>query len=47
MLNLYLLSANAPSSVVGASALVVFAAGAAVVALAALVPFLLLRSRRA
>jgi ABC-type Fe3+ transport system permease subunit len=35
MLNLYLLSANAPSAVVGATALVVFAAGAAVIGLAA------------
>ena len=46
MLNLYLLSANAPASVVGATALVVFAAGAAVIALAAIVPFVLLRSPR-
>ena len=31
MLNLYLLSANAPSAVIGATALIVFAAGAALV----------------
>ena len=46
MLNLYLLSANAPASIVGMTALVVFAAGAAVIALAAFVPFVLLRSPR-
>jgi hypothetical protein len=41
MLNLYLLSANAPSAVIGATALVVFVAGAAVIALAGAVPFVL------
>lgn len=46
MLNLYLLSANAPSAVVGGTALVVCAAGALVIATAALVPFMVLRSPR-
>lgn len=45
MLNLYLLSANAPSAVIGATALVVFAAGAAVVALAAAGPLALFGRR--
>ena len=45
MLDLYLLSANAPSAVIGATALIVFAAGAAVIALAAAAP-LVLRLRR-
>jgi len=46
MLNLYLLSANAPSAVVGATALIVFAAGAAVIALAGAGPFVLRVRRR-
>jgi iron(III) transport system permease protein len=46
MLNLYLLSANAPSAVVGASALIVFAAGAVVIALAGAGPFVLWLRRR-
>lgn len=46
MLNLYLLSANAPSAVVGGTALVVVGAGTVVIAAAALVPFVLLRSPR-
>ena len=46
MLNLYLLSANAPSAVIGATALIVFAAGAAVVALAGAGPFVLWLRRR-
>ena len=41
MLNLYLLSANAPSAVIGATALIVFAAGAAVIGIAGAVPFVL------
>jgi iron(III) transport system permease protein len=45
MLNLYLASANAPSAVIGAGALITFAAGAAVIALAGSAP-LLLRVRR-
>jgi iron(III) transport system permease protein len=45
MLNLYLLSANAPSAAIGANALVVFAAGAAVIALAGLGPLMLWRRR--
>jgi iron(III) transport system permease protein len=46
MLSLYLLSANAPSAAIGAAALVVFAAGAAVISAAGLLPFVLLRGRR-
>jgi iron(III) transport system permease protein len=46
MLNLYLLSANAPAAVIGATALVVFAAAGAVIALAGGIPFLLLSRRR-
>lgn len=46
MLNLYLLSANAPSAVVGATALIVFAAGAAVIGLAAAGPHVLWLRRR-
>jgi ABC-type Fe3+ transport system permease subunit len=46
MLNLYLLSANAPSAVIGAMALVVFAAGAVVIAFAAAGPFVLWMRRR-
>ncbi len=46
MLNLYLLSANAPSAIIGATALVVFVAGAAVVALAAAGPLVLWLRRR-
>jgi iron(III) transport system permease protein len=46
MLNLYLLSANAPSALIGASALIVFAAGAAVVALAGAGPYVLWRQPR-
>jgi ABC-type spermidine/putrescine transport system permease subunit II len=46
MLNLYLLSANAPSAVIGANALIVFVAGAAVVALAGAGPAVLWRRRR-
>jgi iron(III) transport system permease protein len=46
MLNLYLLSANAPSAVIGATALIVFAAGAVVVALAGAGPFVLWLRRR-
>jgi hypothetical protein len=45
-LNLYLLSANAPSAVVGASALIVFAAGTLVIALAGAGPFVLWLRRR-
>jgi ABC-type Fe3+ transport system permease subunit len=41
MLNLYLLSANAPSAVIGATALMVFMAGGVVVALAAAGPMAL------
>jgi iron(III) transport system permease protein len=46
MLNLYLLSANAPSAVVGGTALIVFGAGAVVIATAAFVPFMLLGRQR-
>ena len=46
MLNLYLLSANAPSAVVGGSALIVFAAGTVVIALAGAGPFVLWLRRR-
>jgi iron(III) transport system permease protein len=46
MLNLYLLSANAPSAVIGASALITFAAGAAVIALAGAGPLVLWVRRR-
>jgi iron(III) transport system permease protein len=47
MLNLYLLSANAPSAVIGINALGVFAAGAVVVLLAGARPFVLMARRRA
>jgi iron(III) transport system permease protein len=46
MLNLYLLSANAPAALIGASALIVFAAGATVIALAAGGPYVLKLRRR-
>ena len=46
MLNLYLLSANAPSAVIGATALVVFVAGAVVIALAGAGPLVLWLRRR-
>jgi iron(III) transport system permease protein len=46
MLNLYLRSANAPSAVVGGSALIVFVAGAIAVALAAAGPTILWMRRR-
>jgi iron(III) transport system permease protein len=46
MLSLYLLSANAPSAAIGVTALVVFAAGAAVITIAGLLPFVLLGGRR-
>jgi iron(III) transport system permease protein len=46
MLNLYLLSANAPSALVGATALIVFLAGAIVIALAAAGPTALWMRRR-
>lgn len=46
MLNLYLLSANAPSALIGANALIVFTAGAAVIALAGAGPFVLWLRRR-
>jgi ABC-type Fe3+ transport system permease subunit len=46
MLNFYLLSANAPSAVVGVTALIVFAAGAAVIGLAAAGPHVLRLRRR-
>ena len=46
MLNLYLLSANAPSAVVGGMALVVFGSGTVVIAAAAAVPYMLLRGPR-
>ena len=46
MLNLYLLSANAPAGLLGVSALIVFAAGAAVIALAAVGPYVLRLRRR-
>jgi iron(III) transport system permease protein len=46
MLNLYLLAANAPSAVVGATALMVFLAGGVVIGLAAAGPALLGRRRR-
>jgi iron(III) transport system permease protein len=46
MLNLYLLSANAPSSAIGATALVVFVVGALVIALACAVPLVLWRRPR-
>ena len=42
MLNLYLLSANAPSAAIGYSALAAFSAGAAVIATAGAAPFVLL-----
>jgi ABC-type Fe3+ transport system permease subunit len=47
MLNLYLLSANAPSAVIGTTALMVLVAGGIVVALAAAGPALLWLRRRA
>jgi iron(III) transport system permease protein len=46
MLNLYLLSANAPSGVIGAAALIVFMAGGLVVALAAAGPAVMWVRRR-
>jgi hypothetical protein len=46
MLNLYLLSANAPSAVIGAFAVAVLAAGAASVLIAGAIPVLLLLRRR-
>jgi iron(III) transport system permease protein len=46
MLNLYLMSANAPSAVIGAAALVTFVASAVAIALAAAVPSVLLWRRR-
>lgn len=46
MLNLYLVSANAPSAVVGATALMVFLAGGIVIALAAAGPAVLWLRRR-
>jgi ABC-type spermidine/putrescine transport system permease subunit II len=46
MLNLYLLSANAPSSVIGLTALIVFVTGAVVIGLAAAGPFVLWLRRR-
>ncbi len=46
MLNFYLLSANAPSAVIGVNALLVFAAGAAVVMLAGVGPFVLMAKWR-
>ena len=46
MLNLYLLSANAPSAVIGATALMVFIAGGVVIALAAAGPTALWLRRR-
>lgn len=46
MLNLYLLSANAPTAVVGAAALLVVAAGVVVVALAGGLPLILLTRSR-
>ena len=46
MLNLYLLSANAPSAVIGATALMVFMAGGVVIGLAAAAPTTLWLRRR-
>lgn len=46
MLNLYLLSANAPSSAIGATAVVVFVVGALVIVLAGAVPAVLWRRPR-